>query len=77
VERSRELSVALTLDTIAQRYGLLPSTVLNTADTIDLWVMDVALSWHQREMNVKNGKVADNYSQEQLQELMRGVRKNG
>lgn len=39
------------LDTMAQRYHCLPSEILRSADTVDLYVLDVAMSWqrHQHE----------------------------
>lgn len=33
------------LDSLAERYGMLPSKVLEEANTLDLWVFDVAVSW--------------------------------
>jgi hypothetical protein len=33
------------LDSLAERYGMLPSQVLEQANTLDLWVFDVAVSW--------------------------------
>lgn len=46
------------LDSLGKRYGMLPSEVLNRANTLDLYVMDVSLSFenyhHKKSMN--NGK---------------------
>jgi len=34
------------LDALASRYHLLPSEVLARSDTLDVLVMDTAISWH-------------------------------
>ena len=33
------------LDALGERYGLLPSELLERANTFDLWVYDAAVSW--------------------------------
>ena len=39
------------LDAMAERYGILPSKLLQEADTFDLMVMDVALTYRQYKEN--------------------------
>ncbi len=40
------------LDTMAQRYHLLPSEIMRRADTLDMYVLDVAMSWHRYQQEV-------------------------
>jgi len=47
--------VAVTLDQLAQRYGLLPSQVLHTATTFDLEILDIAKSYEKYQHNKANG----------------------
>lgn len=35
------------LDTMAQRYHLLPSEIMRRADTLDMYVLDVSMSWQR------------------------------
>lgn len=44
------------LDSLAERYGKLPSEVLDQASTLDLWVYDVAVSYrnYQQEKRQKS-----------------------
>ena len=46
----------LLLDSIATRYHLLPSEVLNRADALDYLVMDVSTSWQRREQDLAEAK---------------------
>lgn len=43
--KSVETQLVLSLDTLGQRYGMLPSKVLLEANTFDLVVMDMAISY--------------------------------
>lgn len=59
----------LMIDSLAKRYGLLPSETIEKATTFDLYIMDVSLSFenyhHKKSMN--NGKEPiDNYTTEDL-----------
>ena len=47
------------LDALAERYGKLPSEVLERASTLDLWVYDTAISYR----NYTHDKQAGNISQ--------------
>lgn len=59
----------LQIDGLGKRYGLLPSEVVKRADTFDLYVMDVVMSWeqYQHKKAISNGKpVVPNINQDQL-----------
>ena len=45
----------LLLDQLAHRYGMLPSQVLKTGDSLDITVLDVALTYKQF-LEQKNNK---------------------
>jgi len=50
------------LDSLAERYKMLPSQVLEQASTLDLWVYDVAVSYRihaEKKANHKPGEVPD------------------
>jgi len=61
------------LDALAERYNKLPSEVLDKADTLDLWVYDVAISYrtYKQGGEEEKGKKLD---QKSLQDLMDSVR---
>lgn len=68
----------LTLDTLGERYGMLPSEVLARASTIDIFVMDAALSYHDYKSKRAQGQYAGGETQEELLEMMRRAReRNG
>jgi len=76
-EKSSETTYILLIDTMAQKYGKLPSEVLRMADTFDLMVFDVS-STYQHHMQSKQNKSAPDvksYDQSQLQQMMNKVRK--
>lgn len=63
----------LMVDGLAKRYGLLPSEVLNKSTTMDLYIMDAAMSFenyhHKKQMN--NGvDPAPNYSEKELLDML-------
>ena len=64
--------MAVTLDSIAQRYGLLPSEVLTKATTLDLQVLDVALSYEKMKMDQADGR-APQYNTDVLLDAMKNV----
>lgn len=54
---SPDLQRCILLDNLAHRYGLLPSEVLLRADTLDIMVADVVLSyeaWQREQQDAKN-----------------------
>lgn len=64
----------LTLDKMAERYGMLPSQVLVQASTLDLYVMDAAISYHDYSQRKANGEVAVQYSEQDLLNIIRNTR---
>jgi len=62
------------LDAIAKRYGVLPSYLVKHGDTLDLTVMDVAVSWEQHQHNKQQGKASSNYDQQDLVKAMESVK---
>lgn len=69
------------LDSVATRYHLLPSEVLARADTVDLLVMDVAITWHahqqaQAEQQRSGGQpLVPTMPVNKLQEMLERVRR--
>lgn len=62
----------LQIDGLGKRYGLLPSEILERADTFDLYVMDAVMSWEtyqNKKANSKPGQFTPNITQEQLLEI--------
>ena len=47
--------MAVTLDRIGERYGLLPSEVLTRATTLDIMVMDISISFERLREQKKLG----------------------
>lgn len=68
------MALILTVDTMAERYKLLPSKIMNDATTFDLYIMDAALSYHNYQHNKSQGKFAENYTVDDLQEIMKKAR---
>jgi hypothetical protein len=64
----------LTLDTLGERYGLLPSEVLVRASTIDLYVMDAAISYHDYKQKRSQGKYAGGETEQELADMIRRAR---
>ena len=68
------MALILTVDTMAERYKVLPSKIMNEATTFDLYIMDAALSYHNYQHNKSQGKLAENYTVDDLQEIMKKAR---
>lgn len=68
----------ITVDVLAQRYGLLPSEVLNRASTFDLRVMELANMKVKREQDIREGKLVPqskhNLTPEQMKAMIQQVR---
>lgn len=64
------------IDSIAERYGLLPSEVLARATTLDLHIVDAALSYRSYQQRRAQGEVADEYTTEELSQMMESFRGN-
>ena len=70
------LTAWLSLDTVAQRYGVLPSELLRRGDTLDLKCVELALAY-EKHLNKKSqsGTVQDHgYTQDQLKNMIERVK---
>jgi len=45
----------LTIETMAKRYKMLPSEVLERGNTYDLYIMDAAIAYHNYQTNKASG----------------------
>ena len=65
------------VDTLSERYGILPSEVMNRATTFDVFVADTAIGYRnavqERAMN-GDKKPAPQYKQSDLQNMLDKVR---
>lgn len=68
-EDSPEIYVAVTLDRIGQRYGLLPSEVLSRASTLDIIAMDVSISYERMKNSRSQGQVPEMRQEDMLAAL--------
>lgn len=66
----------LMLDSLAHRYGCLPSEVIARATTLDLFVIDAAISYDNYQQRLQSGKLAEEYSTTELQSMMKDFRGN-
>lgn len=63
------------LDALARRYSTLPSKLLCDADSFDLMVFDVAVTWEKLQHDKQNKKVDPSmYDQQELQSIMDKVK---
>lgn len=80
---SPDLRRVILLDSLATRYHLLPSEVIQRADTLDVMVMDTAMAWQrvQRErMEAEHRgepKPAPKIPVNKLQEMIDKVKRDG
>lgn len=80
---TEERNLLLTIDRVATRYGVLPSTALRVASTFDLKVANTAIAYEiycQQEANkltnrARGYKPAPQMSQDTLRAAMERVRK--
>ena len=68
----------LQIDGLAKRYGMLPSKIISEADTFDLYIMDIALTFeqyhHKKAMN--NGKdPLPEYTENELLNMVNKIKK--
>lgn len=68
------MALILSLDTMAERYKILPSELMVRATTFDLYIMDAALSYHDYKRKLSEGKVAEQYTVDELQSMMSKVK---
>lgn len=62
---------------MGERYSQLPSTILEQATTMDIFIFDIATKYKnlaQRRAENPNYKPVPNYSQDQLQNMIDRVR---
>jgi hypothetical protein len=73
-EGSTELNMIMLIDTLGERYGILPSEVMLRANTFDVFIADTAISYRNlvqdRQMN---GDKMPEVSEAELLELRRTV----
>jgi hypothetical protein len=73
------LNALLTVDFLAKRYGYLPSKILESGTTMDLFVAETAVGYENwLAKNPKQGStLGSDYSTEQLQNMINAVRSKG
>tara|TARA_R110000803_G_scaffold110640_1_gene179060 strand:+ start:273 stop:470 length:198 start_codon:yes stop_codon:yes gene_type:complete len=62
------------LDSLAERYGILPSQLLRDADTLDLFVFDTALTYQNHKQNKEHGSAVDRFDESTLEKMVGQVR---
>jgi len=64
------------IDTMAERYGMLPSQVMANANTFDVFVADTAIGYRNYLNDKANGKATmykpESYQQDELLSILRG-----
>jgi hypothetical protein len=68
--------VAVTLDTLGKRYGMLPSMVLANASTFDLECLDIAITYENLKIAEASGKTAEPSQDELLEVIKKSRSKN-
>jgi hypothetical protein len=66
------MQTILSIDAMANRYGCLPSELLDRATTFDMWVCNSSMRYQQIKQAEAEGNF-DHYSIEQLEALKNGV----
>lgn len=68
--------MVILLDTMAERYGLLPSEVISRATTFDIFVADTAIGYrnflHDKSQGRAHVYKPESYSQDELMSILRG-----
>jgi len=68
------MTAILRVDSLGKRYGLLPSEVMQRADTFDIFVIDAVMSfedYYKKKSNNKHGlPPAPDYTQEELLNML-------
>lgn len=69
--------MVMLIDTLGERYGMLPSEVITRATTFDIFVADTAIGYRNmmQDRAMNPGKIPD-YTQEQLMEIKYGKSKS-
>lgn len=76
-EGSPELSMVMLIDTLGERYGRLPSEVIRSATTFDIFVADTAIAYRNAQMDRANGNNQidpSKYSEEDLLKVLKESR---
>lgn len=71
------MMLMLTVDKMAQRYGLLPTEVLDRATTLDLAILDVSERYQQYITKKHQGKLTlnqPNLSQDEMKSMIAAVK---
>lgn len=68
--------MAVTLDTLGKRYGMLPSMVLANASTFDLECLDIAITYENLKIAEASGKPAEPSQDELLEVIKKSRSKN-
>jgi hypothetical protein len=63
------------LDSLGKRYGMLPSKILENASTLDIFVMDAALSYKDFIERKDKGDFTQTYTTDDLATIMSNARK--
>lgn len=58
------------LDSLAERYGMLPSKILREADTMDVYVLDVVLSYQNHVHSKATSKPEERYDVQTLEKAI-------
>lgn len=66
------MGTILSIDTMAQRYGMLPSELLDRATTFDMWICNSAIRYQQVKQAESEGDFS-HYSEEQLMAIKNSV----
>jgi len=61
------------IDSMAKRYGLLPSELMSRATTFDMVIMDSAQGWINYQQSKNSNSIPD-VPLEELESIMKGVR---
>jgi hypothetical protein len=67
------MSMIMAVDTMASRYGMLPSRVMQDANTFDLVIMDAALGYQNYLRNKDDPNHVPDVSVEELLRIKDGV----
>jgi len=64
------------VDTIAERYGMLPSEVMHRATTFDVFICDAAASYRQSVERAARDRTRDpqSFSQDELLKILKETR---
>ena len=62
----------LSIDTLSQRYGILPSKLLETGSTFDLWICNSAIRYQQSKQAETQGDFS-HIDQEELEKIRNSI----